>query len=232
MIRRLLYSMTVHGLLIAGFWWVARAPVAPIDPLAGAMTVSLTTEAGASAEPPAVSHPAPSPAALRPVSAPSSEPLVQDAPTPAASTEMTAAPPAVETATADGETVEARGAGATEDNAARLAAQAPADNDAGWDAFYAAVRAAIEQAKRYPPSARKMGQEDRVVISFLVAADGRVGDLRVVAPSHFPILNRAAVETIQRVRKFPSPPPDAPPPGVRVQVPLVFALNSGEAVTH
>lgn len=98
--------------------------------------------------------------------------------------------------------------------------------DDAWAEFYAAVRAAIERAKRYPPSARLMGQEDRVVLSFLIAPDGRVGELRVVAPSRFPILNRAAIETIQRVAAFPHPPADAESAGVRVQVPMVFALHN------
>jgi TonB family protein len=64
------------------------------------------------------------------------------------------------------------------------------------------------------------------VLSFLIAPDGRAGELRVVAPSRFPILNRAAIETIQRVAAFPHPPADAESAGVRVQVPMVFALHN------
>ncbi len=105
-------------------------------------------------------------------------------------------------------------------------AASPAVADDAWAEFYAAVRAAIERAKRYPPSARLMGQEDRVVVGFRIALDGRADGLRVVEPSRFPILNQAAIETVERVSNFPHPPADAASTGVRVQVPMVFALHN------
>jgi len=106
-------------------------------------------------------------------------------------------------------------------------AASPTVADDAWAEFYAAVRSAIERAKRYPPSARRAGQEDRVTISFLILSDGQAEELEVVAPSQYPILNRAAVETVQRVVRFPIPPASADRTA-RVIVPLVFALHEEE----
>jgi len=95
-----------------------------------------------------------------------------------------------------------------------------------WPAYYAAVRDAVERVKRYPFSARLSGLEDRVAVNFFIAADGAAREIRLTEPSRFPILNDAALDTIRRVARFPSPPLRESQSGVRVTVPLEFTLHN------
>jgi len=93
------------------------------------------------------------------------------------------------------------------------------------------VRAAVERAKHYPFSARMAGLEDRVTVAFSIMADGEAEQIRVTGPSRFPVLNNAAIDTIRRAGRFPAPPLRDNQSGVRVTVPLEFALHPhGEAL--
>ncbi|HTP42468.1 MAG TPA: TonB family protein [Nitrospiria bacterium] len=100
-----------------------------------------------------------------------------------------------------------------------------------WTAYFAGVRAAVERAKHYPFSARMAGLEDRVTVAFSIMADGEAEQIRVTDPSRFPVLNDAAIDTIRRAGRFPAPPLRDNQSGVRVTVPLEFALHPhGEAL--
>jgi len=107
-----------------------------------------------------------------------------------------------------------------------------APHDDPWPAYFAGVRAAVERAKHYPFSARMAGLEDRVTVAFSIKANGDAEQIRVTGPSRFPILNDAAVDTIRRAGRFPVPPLRDRQPGVRVTVPLEFALHAHEEASQ
>jgi len=92
------------------------------------------------------------------------------------------------------------------------------------DDYLARLREAIEAARRYPDRARRMGQEGRVVVRFIVRAGGEVGDVDLAEPSSFPLLNRAAEETIGSLHAVPPLPPEI---GERLEVaiPIVYRLE-------
>lgn len=74
-------------------------------------------------------------------------------------------------------------------------------------AYKAALLAAIERHKRYPGRARRRHLEGQVRVSFRVAADGRIGRIALVSGSGAALLDRAAVQTLQRLgRVAPLPP--------------------------
>jgi protein TonB len=97
-----------------------------------------------------------------------------------------------------------------------------------WPAYFATVRAAVERAKHYPFSARMAGLEDRITVSFFITADGAAEQIRLAEPSRFPVLNDAAVDTIRRAARFPSPPLHGSQAGVRMTVPMSFTLYDHE----
>jgi protein TonB len=97
-----------------------------------------------------------------------------------------------------------------------------------WPAYFAGVRDVVERAKHYPFSARLAGLEDHVTIAFSIKANGEAEQIRVTVPSRFPVLNNAAVDTIRRAGRFPAPPLRDHQSGVRVTVPLEFALHPHE----
>lgn len=53
-------------------------------------------------------------------------------------------------------------------------------------------------APAYPEISRRRGEEGRVLLEAEVLETGRVGTIRVVQESRFPLLNRAATEAVQK----------------------------------
>ncbi len=68
------------------------------------------------------------------------------------------------------------------------------------------MRQAIRAALVYPPSARMAGQRGQVRVAFSYI-DGHVTDVRVAAGSGLPLLDRAALATVEAAR-YPAPPPE------------------------
>jgi len=91
------------------------------------------------------------------------------------------------------------------------------------DAYTAELYHIIKKYFVYPALARKRGQEGRVQLSFVVGDGGRAQDIRVVGSSGSALLDRAAVQTIQ---KIPLPPP--PRRAMQFPVTIVYRLEEGE----
>ena len=70
----------------------------------------------------------------------------------------------------------------------------------------------------YPSSARRQGQEGRVIVQFTVDERGYVVDAKVISESPFSVLNEEALRTVRRFRAKP---------GVRATTsqPIIFQLN-------
>jgi protein TonB len=83
----------------------------------------------------------------------------------------------------------------------------------------AAVRAGIARTLVYPPEARRREQEGRVVLSFILLADGTVADLSVRKSSGHAALDEAAMAAIRAAAPYPPPGLD-----VLVVVPVSFRL--------
>lgn len=85
---------------------------------------------------------------------------------------------------------------------------------------FAYVRDAIMKNLSYPPTARRMGWEGKVLISFVVSEDGHVSDIKVIEGSGFGILDRNAIETVKKASPFPKPPIVA-----ELVIPIVYKLK-------
>jgi len=81
----------------------------------------------------------------------------------------------------------------------------------------ATVRAGIARTLVYPPSARRNGLEGKVLLEFVLLADGRIRELALRSSSGFPVLDAAALAAVERAAPFPPPGVD-----VLVVVPVVF----------
>jgi protein TonB len=70
----------------------------------------------------------------------------------------------------------------------------------------------------YPSSARRQGQEGRVIVQFTVDERGYVVDAKLISESPFSVLNEEALRTVRRFRAKP---------GVRATTsqPIIFQLN-------
>ncbi len=65
------------------------------------------------------------------------------------------------------------------------------------------VRRSLEAHKFYPPSARRRGIEGEVEIGFSLNGEGKADQIMVLAGSGYAILDRAAVQTVERAQPFP-----------------------------
>lgn len=78
-----------------------------------------------------------------------------------------------------------------------------ASSQAGIRSYLAAVRARIEAAKQYPPTAFRRRIEGRVGVRFQLAADGRLLAVRLATASGFHELDHAALAAVRRAAPFP-----------------------------
>lgn len=85
---------------------------------------------------------------------------------------------------------------------------------------FAYIRDLIGKELRYPRQAIRMNWSGRVTVSFLVLVDGSVADLRVSHSSGVPLLDRNALETVERAAPFPRPPVSA-----RLVMPVDYVLE-------
>ncbi|HOO89544.1 MAG TPA: TonB family protein, partial [Syntrophales bacterium] len=85
---------------------------------------------------------------------------------------------------------------------------------------FAYIRNKILRNVTYPDAARRMGWQGRVILSFIIMADGSVRALEVVQSSGFAMLDRNAVEAVHDTAPFPRPPCEA-----RLVIPVSYQLK-------
>ncbi|WP_333784725.1 energy transducer TonB [Thermocrinis sp.] len=79
----------------------------------------------------------------------------------------------------------------------------------------------VQRYANYPPIARRMGWEGKVLISFVLEPSGEIRDLKILKGSGYEVLDREALEAIKRsYREFPKPPAS-----VIVRLPVAFRLE-------
>jgi protein TonB len=83
------------------------------------------------------------------------------------------------------------------------------------------VRDAIQNAIAYPPTARRMGWEGKVVVAFRLLPDGSIRDVRVVQGSGHAALDRGAIDAVRSASPFPRSPVEA-----EVITPVVYRLTT------
>jgi protein TonB len=88
-------------------------------------------------------------------------------------------------------------------------------------ADFAWIRDAIQGAIAYPATARRMGWEGKVVVSFQLLSDGSVRDVRVVQGSGHAALDRGAIDAVRNASPFPPSPVEA-----EVITPVVYRLTT------
>ncbi len=79
----------------------------------------------------------------------------------------------------------------------------------------------VQRHINYPPIARRMGWEGKVLVSFVLEPNGDIRNLKVLKSSGYEVLDKEALEAIRRsYRDFPKPPVS-----VVVKLPINFRLE-------
>ena len=85
--------------------------------------------------------------------------------------------------------------------------------------------AQMNRYKRYPSSARKLGLEGVVPVHVTIDGQGRITSISLAGGDVHPALQKAAAETMAKVRGNWKPP--AVTQGISVTVPMRFSLRDG-----
>jgi periplasmic protein TonB len=106
--------------------------------------------------------------------------------------------------------------------AAAPSAASQAAGNAAVSNYPGQVVTRLRRALRYPAEARRARVTGEVHVSFTVSANGAVGGISVVRSSGSPILDQAAIQTVQSAAPFPAIPPAAGRSSWPFTVPLAF----------
>lgn len=82
------------------------------------------------------------------------------------------------------------------------------------------IKESVQNQITYPPIARRMGWQGKVLVSFVICRDGSVKDIKIIESSGFKALDNNAVEVIQKTAPFPQPPVSA-----ELIIPIVYKLS-------
>jgi len=86
------------------------------------------------------------------------------------------------------------------------------------------LAAAIERERDYPTTSRRRGEQGRVVLTLVIAADGRLLSSDIVTGSGFEALDRAALGMVRRAR-LPAMAPGFGAENATFTIPIVFAIR-------
>jgi periplasmic protein TonB len=106
--------------------------------------------------------------------------------------------------------------------ASQGSARSTASGNAAVSNYPGQVVSKLRRSLRYPREAQRARMRGEVRVSFTVASNGSVSGIRVVSSSGSPILDQAAIETVQRAAPFPAIPADAGRSSWPFTVPLAF----------
>lgn len=226
--RDWLVSMALHGALLGGAFWLAAVPASPVQRLDVALRWAAPEPEPAPppvpvvpppqpapkvrpAEPPRPKAPAPSPEPQAPAEVFDSAPLQSAPAVPLPSApQATAAPEAV--------------APARQAPPASASAVAAPTDDQSYQQWRNRLEQALQQGKRYPASARRMGQTGTVVVHLRVGADGSLQHCMLHHSSGFKVLDHAAEQLVRSVAQSLAA---QMPPGraADLRIPIVYELT-------
>jgi periplasmic protein TonB len=93
---------------------------------------------------------------------------------------------------------------------------------AGWnpgEGAWVPLRQAIERHVIYPTIARRMGWTGKVILTFVLAGDGNVEDVRIRESSGHAVLDQSAVQAVYRAVPLPHANE-----AIRIVMPVEFSL--------
>jgi protein TonB len=215
-------ALLAHALLLFGFRWETAA--VPLPAADTAVDVSLVATAPAPAAPPeAAAEPPPEPTPAPPP--PEPPPVPATTPPPVSEP----APVAQPTPIPIEHPVHHEPAKPAHPNSVAKAASPPQATrntgvaSAATGGVSSAVRPRSNPKPPYPPEARRLGQQGRVLLEVQVSPDGRATSVSVKRSSGFPILDNAAVQGVERWTFEPARVGGLPTAS-RADVPVNFAL--------
>lgn len=85
---------------------------------------------------------------------------------------------------------------------------------------FAYIRDKIHRNVSYPDTARRMGWQGKVILSFVITKEGSVRKFKIIRSSGFTLLDKSAIETVCDTAPFPKPPCEA-----ELVIPIIYRLE-------
>jgi protein TonB len=105
-----------------------------------------------------------------------------------------------------------------------LALAVPGDGGGEYGAYLALLRRRVQEAVRYPESARRRSLTGTAHVQITLEPSGRIAEVELVRSSSHRALDDAALDGVRALRRIPFPP-DVAPRALRVRLPVVFELR-------
>jgi len=86
------------------------------------------------------------------------------------------------------------------------------------------VKTTIEKNKIYPKRAKKLQQEGRVILAFVIAQDGYIYHLKLKKRSGFSRLDKAALKILHKIKKFKPIPKELQKHKWSIDVPITYSM--------
>lgn len=104
-------------------------------------------------------------------------------------------------------------------------AAAQSDPNDAERTYLAEFLGALSKYKHYPRSARLREQQGRVLVELVLKQDGTINDVKVSRPSRHSLLNRAALRSVRRMKRFKPFPPDVSRSSWRLRIPFQYSMH-------
>lgn len=85
---------------------------------------------------------------------------------------------------------------------------------------FAYIRDKILRNVSYPDPARRRGWQGKIVLSFVIGANGSVKDFKIIKSTGYAMLDNSAIDTVKDTAPFPRPPGEA-----QLVIPIVYRLE-------
>lgn len=90
--------------------------------------------------------------------------------------------------------------------------------------YLSKVKRLINQKKRYPKGAKRLGQEGIVKIKFTILASGKIINIMIVKKSKFSKLNKAGVKLLTKIGVFDKIPKELGESKITITVPIKYQI--------
>ena len=83
----------------------------------------------------------------------------------------------------------------------------------------------LNKHKKYPHEARKNGAEGVANVAFTIDRSGKVIESKLIHSSGSDLLDKEAIEVLERASPFPTPPSDMPNITIKLSLPIQFRIK-------
>ena len=87
------------------------------------------------------------------------------------------------------------------------------------------IRQRIQQKKVYPRRAKRMRKQGVVKVAFTISKNGMLSKLRILQSSGVKSLDKAALQAVQKVGRFPAFPAGIRKQAIRYIIPIAYRLR-------